>query len=678
MASISVYQNYNNQNMGFFGYSKGNTTHGYYNVTFNYDSVTRSGNTITVTNAYVKMANPNNGYTTNYVGVTNVVVGGVDLGISVKESGGKSKHTCQTGTKSSFSFNVSGVTTTTATISVRCCFYASSNINYEKPDRVQTLTGTLSFGYGTMTVTFSGNGGNTPSPSSKTVTYGGTYGTLPTCIRPNANNYSYSLKGWYTASSGGSQITSSTTVTSTGNHTIYAQWNSTLLTSSCGTPTSSISDYSTSVYVRGVAGADGVGNGVTGVEFFVTVDGSTPSTTNYQFHKTKSCTAGKTTGFYLSPNRWATEAAAYYEDAGVGDGTIQIKVKSRTIGAAGSSYYSGLSAEASVSFTYTGSLQNKIKITQPTTANVICGCDDNVITVTWEDPDATTNCEYEVALVDVDTDDWASWSWGYSPDLFATFTTSDLTPGHRYCVAIDKYDAQRDAWTGYTYSRGLIYAQNIRAFSQPTVDITAEGSFPSIKPSWRRNTARMMYLNNGTGNICKLSWNRPTGTGNRLSGYELHVKVLLPNTSTFMDALAKFVGDVNEYYLDAQVIENAIRIIKVFGMEIPKVFELQVEVIAKSAFGAAYDSTAGGNRLYVVNGSGVYVNAGMSGDKPIKKRAIAYYFDENTGTWQFSYDIGYRGNSSLWTSSDTSYEIVTNAAGDPILDPTTNDFIYSF
>lgn len=675
MASISVYQNYNNQNMGFFGYSKGNTSYGYYNVTFNYDSVTRSGNTVTVTNAYVKMANPNSGFTSNYVGVTNVVVGGVDLGINVKQSGATSYHTCQTGTKSSFSFTVSGVSTNTATISVRMCFYASSNINYEHPDRVQTLTGTLSFGYGTMTVTFSGNGGNTPSPSSKTVTYGGTYGTLPTCTRSNANNYSYSLKGWYTQSSGGTQIAASTTVTATANHTIYAQWNSTLLTSSCGTPTSSITDYSTSVYVRSVAGADGVGNSVTGVEFFVTVDGTTPSTTNYQFHKTKSCTAGNTTGFYLYPNRWAEAAAAYYDS---GDGTIQIKVKSRTIGAAGSSYYSGLSAEASVSFTYTGPLLNKIKITQPTTANVICGCDDNVITVTWEDLDATADCEYEVDLVDIDTGDWVSYNWSYPPDLFATFTTSDLTPGHRYCVAVDKYDYQTGHWTGYTFSRGLIYAQDISAFSQPRVDIIAEGSFPSIKPSWRKNT-RMMYLNNGTGNICKLSWNRPAGTGNSLSGYELHVKVLLPNTSTFIDALAKYVGDVNEYYLKANVIENAIRIIEVSGMEIPKVFELHVDIIAKSAYGAAYDSAAvgGGNRLYVVNGSGVYVNAGMSGDKLIKKRALAYYFDENTGTWQFSYDIGYRSNSSLWTSSDTSYEIVTNAAGDPILDPTTNDFIYS-
>lgn len=71
----------------------------------------------------------------------------------------------------------------------------------------------------TFTVTFNKNGGNTPSPTSKSVTQGSTYGTLATCTRTG-----YTLKGWYTASSGGTKITSSTTVNLTGNQTLYAQW----------------------------------------------------------------------------------------------------------------------------------------------------------------------------------------------------------------------------------------------------------------------------------------------------------------------------------------------------------------------------------------------------------------------------------------------------------------------
>ena len=68
------------------------------------------------------------------------------------------------------------------------------------------------------TVTFSANGGSV-STTSKTVYYNTTYGTLPTPTRSG-----YAFAGWYTTSSGGSRVTSSTKVTATGNHTLYAHW----------------------------------------------------------------------------------------------------------------------------------------------------------------------------------------------------------------------------------------------------------------------------------------------------------------------------------------------------------------------------------------------------------------------------------------------------------------------
>ena len=70
----------------------------------------------------------------------------------------------------------------------------------------------------TFTVTFDANGGST-STASKTVTYASTYGTLPTPTRTG-----YTFSGWYTAKSGGTQITSSTTVSITAAQTLYARW----------------------------------------------------------------------------------------------------------------------------------------------------------------------------------------------------------------------------------------------------------------------------------------------------------------------------------------------------------------------------------------------------------------------------------------------------------------------
>lgn len=70
----------------------------------------------------------------------------------------------------------------------------------------------------TYTITFNANGG-TVSPTSKTVTKGSTYGTLPTATRTG-----YTFDGWYTAASGGTKITSTTTVSITANQTLYAHW----------------------------------------------------------------------------------------------------------------------------------------------------------------------------------------------------------------------------------------------------------------------------------------------------------------------------------------------------------------------------------------------------------------------------------------------------------------------
>ncbi|MCL2343557.1 MAG: Ig-like domain-containing protein, partial [Firmicutes bacterium] len=73
----------------------------------------------------------------------------------------------------------------------------------------------------TITVTFDKNasGATTPSFTTKTVTVGGNFGTLPTTTLGGSI-----FTGWYTAASGGTQVTSSTIVTATANQTLYAQW----------------------------------------------------------------------------------------------------------------------------------------------------------------------------------------------------------------------------------------------------------------------------------------------------------------------------------------------------------------------------------------------------------------------------------------------------------------------
>ncbi len=69
-----------------------------------------------------------------------------------------------------------------------------------------------------VTVTLNANGGS-GAPGSITVNYDGTYTGLPT---PTKSGYQFD--GWFTAQSGGSQITASSKVTRLENHTLYARW----------------------------------------------------------------------------------------------------------------------------------------------------------------------------------------------------------------------------------------------------------------------------------------------------------------------------------------------------------------------------------------------------------------------------------------------------------------------
>lgn len=76
---------------------------------------------------------------------------------------------------------------------------------------------TVSFNYNkpsTATGTMSGNG-----TTSKGVTYAAAYGTLPQPSMPG-----WTFNGWYTAASGGSKISATTTYTAAGNQTLYAHW----------------------------------------------------------------------------------------------------------------------------------------------------------------------------------------------------------------------------------------------------------------------------------------------------------------------------------------------------------------------------------------------------------------------------------------------------------------------
>ncbi len=73
-------------------------------------------------------------------------------------------------------------------------------------------------------ITFDPNGGTVPT-SQKTVHKGSAYGALPSPSYPG-----HTFDGWFTKKSGGTQVTTTTVVTESKNHTLYAHWTTSGLT----------------------------------------------------------------------------------------------------------------------------------------------------------------------------------------------------------------------------------------------------------------------------------------------------------------------------------------------------------------------------------------------------------------------------------------------------------------
>ncbi len=90
-----------------------------------------------------------------------------------------------------------------------------ASYSYNGSTKTQTKTVTISTK--SVTVSFNANGGSV-SPTSQSYTSYGAYGSLPTPTRSQ-----YSFLGWFTESSGGTQVTTSSTVPASAT-TLWAHW----------------------------------------------------------------------------------------------------------------------------------------------------------------------------------------------------------------------------------------------------------------------------------------------------------------------------------------------------------------------------------------------------------------------------------------------------------------------
>lgn len=141
-----------------YGYSDTNTTHGYYDVYFGYDSIKRnSSNDIEIVNAYIKCVNDRNGYTTNTITISSVKINGVDSGITGSFKGSNywnNSSAISTTWKSNIksSLKLTGIARNVNSTKIVITYTRTGSGN-------KTTSGTITVPYGNYTVTYNGNGG---------------------------------------------------------------------------------------------------------------------------------------------------------------------------------------------------------------------------------------------------------------------------------------------------------------------------------------------------------------------------------------------------------------------------------------------------------------------------------------------------------------------------------------
>lgn len=215
----------------------------------------------------------------------------------------------------------------------------------------------------------------------------------------------------------------------------------------------------------------------------------------------------------------------------------------------------------------------------------------------------------------------------------------------------------------------------INAFSNLTMTISDGGTVPSTDLSGKKT-----YINIGSGNVLKVSWNTPTATENKVDSYVIHVLIYDLAIAGYKYLVKQNVGNVNEYYLKASSFNNL------------DYCQLRIYVEAVSAYGATYNGVSNTKSIDVSRGCGVYTKV-----EDVMKRTVAFakldyvaladadgkiitdteenaiYLkatsaqDSETG-WAVMQEFSSKDANNNWNKSDISYEALTDSNGEIVTD----------
>lgn len=236
------------------------------------------------------------------------------------------------------------------------------------------------------------------------------------------------------------------------------------------------------------------------------------------------------------------------------------------------------------------------------------------------------------------------------------------------------------------------------------IEVLDGGTVPSVNLDGEKT-----YIDIGSGNIFKLTWNTPDTQANEIDYYDCYFKIEILKGDTISGrTLIRSIGKVNEFYLSSEFIS------KLFLKNSYSKYTVTIQLTAKSKQGSDYDIISNIITVPVSKGCGLYTRVESIYSQPVMKRAIAFaktnmivteadieyliladssnvILKDSEGTilrvkdfnigdlkskWTLMQDFYLKNSENNWQLSDISYETLVDETGELILD-SNNEPVYS-
>lgn len=462
----------------------------------------------------------------------------------------------------------------------------------------------------------------------------------------------------------------------------------------CGTPTALTvnSNGDNTFTISCVVGADGTNTTAKGIRLYITCNGTTPASDNYNYTYDLLGAAGTKLTKIVSFAELSQSTIKTWLGA---DCIGNVKVKALTIGLNGDN--SVLTSEVSTTFTWYG-LTKPPRVLTPTVTGEITGLLSSY-KVTWSMGSEGVNnpiVNYSLNIYDVTiAKEVASFT---TANLFYFVAANVFTAEHSYIFYVTT-NGTVSGLNGPASSSGILSIKTIAKFSDLTLRVQDGNTVPSTDIFEHKT-----YIDIGSGTIAKLFWDTPVALGNTVDYYKLSISKYDADTNVSYAIFEADINNVNEFYINSLLLSQIDS----------SYFIIKVSLTACSSFGTPYDGISAPITLYISRGCGLYVKDETSYNQPVMKRAVAFAqapgdgsilvykalatndgipIADNEGkqlyvksleypegdtppTWNSMQDFYLKNTNNKWQTSDITYEVLVDPNGEIITD-INNEPIYT-